>query len=284
MTGDRSSSWMIRVDRRNRADAPVPARSGTKDGAYVGVFTVGKSDGERTAQGTQAEIPLMGCSSSCSPKPGQTILDPCMGSGQTGISALRAGRKFIGMEKDPKTLLCHRGASDLERTRATAAHSRADVQVESKAHCCDDRGWRSTSRRAAVTSASMSVRGGAGRQEVRGASSGEIELTPCAPFASSPGRGNRDGYPKGRDDGEFAVRCPYLGRRAGTPGVFERMEQVRADRSRPWRLAPLADRRRMGDRDLSPSPQANVALFCVGRCPPRIDWRAGYRCRRERVA
>lgn len=29
------------------------------------------------------------------------ILDPCMGSGTTGISAINTGRKFIGIEKDP---------------------------------------------------------------------------------------------------------------------------------------------------------------------------------------
>lgn len=31
-------------------------------------------------------------------KPGQVILDPYMGSGTTGVAALRAGRKFIGIE------------------------------------------------------------------------------------------------------------------------------------------------------------------------------------------
>jgi DNA modification methylase len=31
-----------------------------------------------------------------------TVLDPYMGSGTTGISCLRTGRNFIGIEKDPK--------------------------------------------------------------------------------------------------------------------------------------------------------------------------------------
>ena len=41
---------------------------------------------------------------------GQTILDPFMGSGTTGIACLKEGRKFIGIEKDPKyfDLACRR--------------------------------------------------------------------------------------------------------------------------------------------------------------------------------
>ena len=33
---------------------------------------------------------------------GETILDPYCGSGTTGIACIRSGRKFIGIEKDPK--------------------------------------------------------------------------------------------------------------------------------------------------------------------------------------
>ena len=34
-------------------------------------------------------------------RPGDTVLDPFMGSGTTGVVAQRMGRKFIGFETDP---------------------------------------------------------------------------------------------------------------------------------------------------------------------------------------
>ena len=33
-------------------------------------------------------------------RPGETVLDNCMGSGSTGVACLHTGRRFVGMEQD----------------------------------------------------------------------------------------------------------------------------------------------------------------------------------------
>lgn len=51
---------------------------------------------------TQKPLALMKwCIDQCKNKP-QTILDPFMGSGTTGVAAVQMGRKFIGVEREPK--------------------------------------------------------------------------------------------------------------------------------------------------------------------------------------
>ena len=47
---------------------------------------------------------------------GQTILDPYMGSGTTGVACLRTGRNFIGIEIDPKHFqtACDRMAREID--------------------------------------------------------------------------------------------------------------------------------------------------------------------------
>ncbi len=47
----------------------------------------------------------------------KTILDPFMGSGTTGVAAVQMGRKFIGIEREPKyfEIACKR-IEDAQRT------------------------------------------------------------------------------------------------------------------------------------------------------------------------
>ena len=49
---------------------------------------------------TQTPIPVMSWCLTFVPK-AQTILDPFMGSGSTGVASLKGGRSFIGVEVEP---------------------------------------------------------------------------------------------------------------------------------------------------------------------------------------
>ena len=52
---------------------------------------------------TQKPVALMGRAMDCAKVPvGATVLDPYMGSGSTALACIRTGRKFIGIECDPK--------------------------------------------------------------------------------------------------------------------------------------------------------------------------------------
>ena len=51
---------------------------------------------------TQKPIPLMEWCIGLIPDSPQTILDPFMGSGTTGVAAVQMGRDFIGIEREPK--------------------------------------------------------------------------------------------------------------------------------------------------------------------------------------
>lgn len=51
---------------------------------------------------TQKPVPLLEYLIKTYTSEGETVLDNCMGSGSTGVACVNTGRKFVGMEKDPK--------------------------------------------------------------------------------------------------------------------------------------------------------------------------------------
>ncbi len=57
------------------------------------------------------------------PMPNQTILDPFMGSGTTGVAAVQMGRKFIGIEREPKYF-------EIARRRIEEAYLQGDMFIE----------------------------------------------------------------------------------------------------------------------------------------------------------
>ena len=81
----------------------------------------GSAFGAETAHVTQKPIALMKW---CIERVlGSTILDPFMGSGTTGVAAVKLGRKFIGIEIDP-------GYFDIARRRISEALKQPDFFVE----------------------------------------------------------------------------------------------------------------------------------------------------------
>lgn len=73
--------------------------AGGKRGTYTHLTNQRDRDGRHP---TEKPIPLMTEIICDFTNAGQTVLDPFMGSGTTGIACLKRGRKFIGIERDER--------------------------------------------------------------------------------------------------------------------------------------------------------------------------------------
>lgn len=83
-------------------------------------WLVPTNDAERQGDHpTEKPVPLMLDLIRLFTKPNDLICDPCMGSGTTGIAAIAAGRRFIGIERDQKYY-------ELARARIEAAFMGSD--------------------------------------------------------------------------------------------------------------------------------------------------------------
>ena len=78
--------------------------------------------GERAVHPTQKPVAVMRWCISYA-KDAQTILDPFMGSGTTGVAAVQMGRKFIGIEREPKYF-------DIACKRIEDAQRQGDMFIE----------------------------------------------------------------------------------------------------------------------------------------------------------
>src|SRR5213075_2182123 len=79
----------------------APGRSMWNGGGSHGVFIVNKGGDPRTGHQTQKPLALMGLLVRLFSEHGELILDPFVGSGSTGVAALRQGRRFVGWEMNP---------------------------------------------------------------------------------------------------------------------------------------------------------------------------------------
>ena len=71
-------------------------------GGKRGVFVHNCNQGRFGGHPTEKPVPLMVELLELFTDPKETILDPFMGSGTTGVAAIQLGRKFIGIEREPK--------------------------------------------------------------------------------------------------------------------------------------------------------------------------------------
>jgi site-specific DNA-methyltransferase (adenine-specific)/modification methylase len=65
------------------------------------ICSIAQTNAERVAHPTQKPLKVMLFTIEQAGNP-ETILDPFMGSGTTGVAAIQLGRKFIGIEREPK--------------------------------------------------------------------------------------------------------------------------------------------------------------------------------------
>jgi len=79
-----------------------PGYRGWNAGGKRGIYTHCVNTNRHGEHPTEKPVPLMVEILSDYTNPGQTILDPFMGSGTTGVACVKLGRKFIGIELEEK--------------------------------------------------------------------------------------------------------------------------------------------------------------------------------------
>src|SRR5690606_15029615 len=85
-------------------------------------FRRGAEQGIERHHPTQKPVALMSWCLTHIPN-AKTILDPFMGSGTTGVACVKAGRKFIGIEREPSYF-------DIACERIRKAYAQPDMFVE----------------------------------------------------------------------------------------------------------------------------------------------------------
>lgn len=103
--------------------------AGGKRGVYTHLTNNPERHGEHP---TEKPVSLMAEILADFTGPDQTILDPFMGSGTTGVAAVRMGRNFIGIEQNPQffDIACARIAAAQSGARGFARQHKDDRQTD----------------------------------------------------------------------------------------------------------------------------------------------------------
>jgi site-specific DNA-methyltransferase (adenine-specific) len=125
-TGDRpaqgTESIVCAWGQPERSEWNAGGKRGVYDDTKRGVYEYNIKDRQQRVHATQKPVPLMRALLRDFTEPGETVLDPFMGSGTCGVACLEEGCHFIGIERDPKTFAdaCQRLASTARQTRLFA--------------------------------------------------------------------------------------------------------------------------------------------------------------------
>lgn len=97
---------------------------------WAGMLQQDMSNKEERVHPTQKPLAVMSWSIEQAGNP-HTILDPFMGSGTTGVAAIQLGRKFIGIEREPKyfDIACKRIEQAVAQGQLFAPERPAQVQM-----------------------------------------------------------------------------------------------------------------------------------------------------------
>ena len=85
---------------------------------YEPDFFNASPNGKRTTHPTQKPVALMEYLIRTYTNEGEVVLDNCMGSGTTGVAAVRCGRRFIGIEMDARYFEAAKSRIQEEEARA----------------------------------------------------------------------------------------------------------------------------------------------------------------------
>lgn len=127
-----SSQWLI-WDKGQRdfslADFEMAWSSQNKSGRIFD-YPRARMLQENGLHPTQKPIALMEWCIELATRPGDIILDPFMGSGTTGVAAMKTGRRFIGVELDPGYFqIAHERIANAAGDFVTTAKERANGQI-----------------------------------------------------------------------------------------------------------------------------------------------------------
>jgi len=99
--------FAVRDPGKNRIKTNVSTEEASPGAAQSDVWEIGivaPTSDERTGYPTQKPIALLDRVVLALTSPGDLVVDPYMGSGTTGVSALRHARSFVGIDKSPQAV------------------------------------------------------------------------------------------------------------------------------------------------------------------------------------